>query len=611
MSVSQNFPNIAPSLSLDFANVKALDSRVTFARASSARYYNGVTTTKAEENLVLQSQTFDNASWLRISATITANSTSAPDGTTTADTLTATASTNSHIIQQLVTTNASQNYSYSIYAKYSTAQYIAFGFASGALGTAWGYVTVDIQNGTITQTTNGAGASITISGSISSVGNGWYRITVLGNYSQTNTYPSLLIVDTSNPSFGSFGSFSWTATGTEAVFLWGAQVEQRSSVTAYTPTTTQPITNYIPTLLTATDNVARFDHNPTTGESLGLLIEEQRTNLLLRSEEFDNASWTKTRSSITANTIVAPDGTLTGDKLVEDSATGTHQVTQNITATSGVTYTVSIYAKKAEIDVLTLDFGGALLGTYNLSTGIPTLGAGSAASTAISASMTDVGNGFYRCISVWTRAGSTVTSDFRFSLRQNTSYTGDGYSGIYIWGASLEQGSFSTSYIKTEGSQVTRSADSASMTGANFSSWYNQPEGTFYQDFTPIGINIGGVLDRYSLLVSESGVPTVNAHHIRNFNGPQLAQSWALGSAQSDISLGVISAQVPVKVVYAYKTNNFAASRNGAAVVTDNLGVSPTGVAQLSFPSSGCNHIKKFAYYPLRLSNTQLQALTG
>jgi hypothetical protein len=97
---------------------------------------------------------------------------------------------------------------------------------------------------------------------------------------------------------------------------------------------------------------------------------------------------------------------------------------------------------------------------------------------------------------------------------------------------------------------------------------------------------------------------------LRNFNGNQIAQSWALGSAQSNISLGVAAAQVPIKVAYAYKTNDFAASRNGAAVVTDNLGVSPPGVAQLSFPGSGCNHIKKLSYYPQRLANAELQSLT-
>ena len=73
------------------------------------------------------------------------------------------------------------------------------------------------------------------------------------------------------------------------------------------------------TLRTAGINEARFDHSPLTLESLGLLVEEARTNLLLRSEEFDNASWTKTRSSVTANAITAPDRTLTGDKLIDST----------------------------------------------------------------------------------------------------------------------------------------------------------------------------------------------------------------------------------------------------------------------------------------------------
>jgi hypothetical protein len=86
MSIAQNFPTISPSLSLDFANVQALDPRITFTRASTATYY-GTRTALAEQNLLLYSQEFDNAAWTKTSTTVTANSTTAPDGTTTADTL--------------------------------------------------------------------------------------------------------------------------------------------------------------------------------------------------------------------------------------------------------------------------------------------------------------------------------------------------------------------------------------------------------------------------------------------------------------------------------------------------------------------------------------------
>jgi len=85
MSISQNFPALKPSLLLDFANTKKLDSRVTFARASEGRYYDGQTVAKAEENLLQYSQEFDNAYWTKSATTVTANATAAPDGTTTAE----------------------------------------------------------------------------------------------------------------------------------------------------------------------------------------------------------------------------------------------------------------------------------------------------------------------------------------------------------------------------------------------------------------------------------------------------------------------------------------------------------------------------------------------
>ena len=99
---------------------------------------------------------------------------------------------------------------------------------------------------------------------------------------------------------------------------------------------------------TAASGAPRFDHNPATGESLGLLVEGARTNLLLRSEEFDNAYWGKTRSSVTANATTSPAGTLTADKLIEDTtASNSHQLVVSPVTASGI-YTCSVYAKAAE-----------------------------------------------------------------------------------------------------------------------------------------------------------------------------------------------------------------------------------------------------------------------
>jgi hypothetical protein len=186
--------------------------------------------------------------------------------------------------------------------------------------------------------------------------------------------------------------------------------------------------------------VARFDHNPITDESLGLLIEEQRTNLLLRSEEFDDAYWGKAAVTVAANTVVAPNGALTGDKLVEDTTTAIHrlQLSSVISVVAGTAYTTSIYAKAGERQYINLNFATAFAARATFD-----LVAGTVANISLgTAAIVSVGNDWYRCSVTGTAATTATTSAFiqinNSSSAMDTSYTGDGYSGIYIWGAQLE-----------------------------------------------------------------------------------------------------------------------------------------------------------------------------
>jgi hypothetical protein len=197
-------------------------------------------------------------------------------------------------------------------------------------------------------------------------------------------------------------------------------------------------------LETAASGVARFDHNPTTFESLGLLIEEKRTNLVLRSEEFDNASWAKANATITPNTVVAPDGTLTGDKLIANTSSANHSVSQDINVS--VVSTMSVFAKLGEnnhVYLMVLGSGGRrAAASFNLSNGTVRT-TYNVTYTVNSTSIVPVGNGWYRCTLTFTGTDVTV---FRMGADDGVTainingieYTGDGYSGIYIWGAQLE-----------------------------------------------------------------------------------------------------------------------------------------------------------------------------
>ena len=174
-------------------------------------------------------------------------------------------------------------------------------------------------------------------------------------------------------------------------------------------------------------------------------------NLLTRTEEFDNAAWTKIRSSISANIATAPDGTLTADKLVEDSSNNSHFMSQVLLSVSGnASLAISIYAKAAGRDFLafvTADSAGGFNSSFfNLSNG--TLGTVASGHTA---SIQSAGSGWYRCIIV--QSQSATTGAFTFypgsaATNGSAAYLGDGTSGIYIWGAQLEQSATATAYQK-------------------------------------------------------------------------------------------------------------------------------------------------------------------
>jgi hypothetical protein len=389
----------------------------------------------------------------------------------------------------------------------------------------------------------------------------------------------------------------------------------------FTRATTATFTGSNGLIQTAAIDAPRFDYNPTTLAPLGLLIEEQRTNLLTYSEQFDNAAWTKTRSSITADATTSPDGTVDADKLVEDTDNNSHHVGVNFSFTSGTTYTISVYAKAAERPSLQIAltnpaFGSTVIGAFDLLNGLSTGSGG----TGRSQTITPIGNQWYRC-SLTISATATATSAVRFYIASTysaasvSSYTGDGTSGIYIWGAQLEAGAFPTSYIPTVASQVTRSADVAVMTGTNFSDWYNQAEGTIYGEYVGIN-NVSGGTRR----LLEIGV--VNATTDRFVCGYSQTNNTrflvvASGTAQADVTVNTIQGSL-VRFAGVYAANNFQTVTNGVLSTADTSGTVPVvsslfiGSDQTSVANTVLNgHIRQIAYYPRRLANSELQAITS
>jgi len=352
---------------------------------------------------------------------------------------------------------------------------------------------------------------------------------------------------------------------------------------------------------TATTNEARFDHNPTTGESLGLLVEEQRTNLNLYSEDFGNAIYTLTAATVSTNTAVAPDGTTTADTV---NSSGTAIVSQSFTkAASAVTYTGSLFVKGNATDFsLTIDDGATVnrgRARFNLSTG--TLGAvtNDGTFTGTTATIAPFPNGWYRLT-------VTTTTNTLTTARLRSFWSGTGTSTDF-WGAQLETGAFATSYIPTTTAAVTRSADVASITGSNFSSWYRQDEGTVFAEYrTPAfgtrgiaGFNDTTANERIALLTSGTD--------------PKLIAVDG-GVTQADINGGTIAAGVMTKSAGAYAINDFAFAHAGGTAVTDTSGTLPTITRLLVGADQAGNYqngrIRRLTYFPTRLANEVLQRIT-
>ena len=368
-------------------------------------------------------------------------------------------------------------------------------------------------------------------------------------------------------------------------------------------------------------NSARFDHryNPTTGEieSLGLLVEEQRTNLITYSEDF--SIWTKQTTSpgvvgITTTTeTTSPDGTFNAYKyFIEESGGSFYAIFRGASSISAnVVYAYSVYVKSAELNrvVLSLaDSSGGPNCAYDLTTGLPLTPFGSTNTTIHTVKMDSYSNGWYRCSMSFSNSIDNNVSQIKIGLPGPT-FTQN--NGIYIWGAQLEVGSFPTSYIPTTTSTVTRTADNASITGSNFTDFYNPSEGTIVLSAR---VGFATAVQTGYLTVYNSSNSGQNRLSIR------IANTLSDTNGVSQLNYTNTPSQIPgtyVKIATTYKKNDYAQYANGNLIQTDNtvevpIGVNTMeigaveGVTTLDFNST----ISQITYYPNRLSNSQLIALT-
>ena len=346
------------------------------------------------------------------------------------------------------------------------------------------------------------------------------------------------------------------------------------------------------------------------GNRLGLLVEESRTNLILNSSDFSASSWTKIGTSISAATsITAPDGTTNSFKLIESSGTGIHRV-QGAPAAGGTTSTMSCFMKKAERSWGNINFSNLGQGNvwFDLENGVlGTVG------TAVTAKIEDYGNGWYRC-SVTGTPSSEATTDIKVANADEAlSYAGDGTSGIYVFGAQTEAGSFPTSYIKTTGSTATRSADLASIPVADFG--YNQSAFTVFIEASHL-YDTFPTFNRFWEL--RGGGDSLGLYG--NGGGSSYMSMTVGGVSQitfSDGAAAAADANTFMKYGIGLKTNDFDIARDGSLDAGDTSVTMPDAIDTFNIGKANANaailngHIKSIKYYPRRLTNAQLQDITS
>ena len=368
-------------------------------------------------------------------------------------------------------------------------------------------------------------------------------------------------------------------------------------------------------------NEARFDHNPETGESLGLLIEESRINLINYSEDLSSQFYNVPGISTILNFDISPDGKQSATRLVENNIFSAKYLAKNIgTMNSGVTYTISCFVKAIGsnrffsliFETSSLFGGNYPRAGFNINNG--TIVSGSV--VLGSASIENYGNGWYRCFLTATPSVTgSATVQFRLQ-NSNTSasllgfYQGDGVSGILCWGTQAEQGSFPTSYIPTQGSTRTRAADNASMVGENFSSWYNQSEGTFY-----VSSRVDRVVTPGRRLFEASDGTGQNRLEVGYYQSGTYIFSTYLNSRQYQTYPAINSFPFITKQITSYGSSqlNYLSTADNI-VNTFNRFQKPNYTILTIGRSTGAEQfngtISQLTYYPRRLTNTQLQTLT-
>jgi hypothetical protein len=541
-------------------------------------------------NLAEYSEDLSNGVWSTTLATITANATTAPNGTLTADKLVEDTSNNIHRVGQgSISVESGQIYTFSFYAKAGERNELELQRinTSGTVFNSISTTTANLTLGTLT-----VGSNVTAS-SIESVGNGWYRISV-----------SLTAIATGsggvNIGLMKNGNVSYLGDGTSGAFIWGAQLNIGATAKPYFPTTDRL-------------NVPRLTYQNGGGGCPSLLLEKQSTNLLTWSEDFTQTDWGASNLTITANDAISPDGTQNAEKFTTTSTSAENQVRQStfsILGNVGSSYTTSVYAKKGTANYLRIrnlfvqngdTFGNAW---FNLNTG-----AVGTVQSSQTASIQNMGNGWYRCILTGVVGSSNNYNfvDIGFSDGETniptTSVNG------YVWGAQLEASSYGTSYINTTSASATRVADACFKTG--ISSLIGQSQGTIFIDAI-----MKPTAGSYDCIMSVNDGAFANSVNVfTNTAGDYYYEIYSGGAVQATQAFSTLPV-TRMKIAVAWNSTNSVVYANGSLLYTSSAITTPSGMGSFNFSgpnnsyTMGKKEVNEFLSFTTKLTASELIALT-
>jgi hypothetical protein len=350
-------------------------------------------------------------------------------------------------------------------------------------------------------------------------------------------------------------------------------------------------------------NLPRFDYDSVTLAAKGLLIEESRTNLFLQSQAFTQSPWSNVGvGTVVDNAATGPDNTLSATVLTPTAGGG---VLLNQTVTVAlVAHTFSFYAKPngiTDVSLASRDNPNLGLAAFNLLTGVATVQAG-----ATSASMTMGPNGFWRCVVTFT---PTLAAANRYRISTSA---GDSVKSVQIYGAQLEAGAFATSYIPTTTTSLTRNADYVTMTGTNFSDWYNQSEGAFQIEASA---TIPASGSQTFIAVSDNTPNNYIGPYMLNVLGYVYHKIVTLGVSQCEFAAAVgVTNNSIFKYAFCYKLNSAQIAVNTVLGAGDtSVSVPTVTLAEIGSRASSSQmngHMRKISYWPQRLLDQELQAFS-